>query len=116
MLGEHDDDERLTPAEKRRLDFSIAQGKAGLTYGPFDDVGRSLNLLTKASKHTHRATIQIPAALFDYLKTEAKRLGMGVGELMATILETHRFADSDQQLIMRAVAHREPQKKTRGNH
>ena len=98
-----DDDDRLTPKEERSLAFGIAQGDAGLTYGPFQKGGLSLQAFMKVSRPTRRVSIRIPAVLYEYLQTEAKRFGMRPGELMSTIVETHQFKDRDRQLILLAV-------------
>ena len=82
---------------------SIAQGDAGLMYGPFEKKSLSLQTFLKRSKRTRRASIRIPAVLFTYLKQEAKRFGMTAEELMVAILETHKFKDRDHQMIMLAV-------------
>src|SRR5437016_6012062 len=97
------DDERLTPEQERGLAFSIAQGDAGLTYGPFDLKALSFKRFLKRSKRTRRVSFRIPEILFDYLAAEAKRFGMTTGELMRTILETHQFKDHDRQLILLAI-------------
>ena len=98
-----DDDDRLTPDEERGLAYGIAQGDAGLTYGPFEENGLSLRTFLKRSKRTHRANIRIPSVLFTYLKQEAKRFGMTAEELMVAILETHQFKNQDRQLILSAL-------------
>src|SRR5258708_36832286 len=98
-----DDDDRLTPDQERGLAYSIAQGDAGLMYGPFEKKGLSLQTFLKRSKRTRRVSVRIPAVLFAYLKQEAKRFGMTPEELMVTILETHKFKDRDHQMIMLAV-------------
>ena len=97
------DDDRLTPEDERSLAFSVAQTKAGLTYGPFEKGGLSLRAFMKARERTRRVSIRIPAVLLEYLQTEAKRLGMRPGELMACILQIHQFKDRDRQLILLAV-------------
>src|SRR5438552_11766255 len=81
------DDDRLTPEEERSLAFAVAQGKAGLSYGPFEKGGMSLRAFMKARERTRRVSIRVPAILHEYLQTEAKRFGMRSGELMATILK-----------------------------
>src|SRR5580704_19422968 len=98
-----DEDGRLTPDEERGLAQSIAQGDAGLTYGPFEKKSLSLQTFLKRSKRTRRASIRIPAVLFTYLKQEAKRLGLTPEELMVAILETHQFKNQDRQLILLAI-------------
>jgi hypothetical protein len=95
-----DDDDRLTPDQERGLAYGIAQGDAGLTYGPFETKGLSLQTFLNRSKRTRRASIRIPAVLFTYLKQEAKRFGMTGEELMVAILETHQFKNQDRQLIL----------------
>ena len=97
------DDEHLTPEEERQLAFSVAQGRAGLTYGPFASGALSLQAFMKARKRMLRVSIRIPAILYKYLQTEAKRFDMGPGKLMATILQIHQFNDRDRQLILLAV-------------
>ena len=67
------DDDRLTPEDERSLAFGIAQGNAGLTFGPFEKGGLSLRAFMKAREGSRRVSIQIPAVLFEYLQTEAKR-------------------------------------------
>jgi hypothetical protein len=98
-----DGNDRLTPDQERDLAFSIVQGDAGLTYGPFGKKGLSLQTFLKRSKRTRSVRVQIPSVLFTYLKQEAERFGMTVEELMVTILETHQFKDRDRQMIMLAV-------------
>jgi hypothetical protein len=100
-----DDDDRLTPDEERGLTYSIAQGDAGLTYGPFGKSGLSLQAFLQRSKRTRHLSIRVPTVLFTYLKQETKRFGMTVEELMVTVLETHQFKDRDRQMIMLAVDH-----------
>jgi hypothetical protein len=97
------DDDRLTPEDERSLAFGVSQGKAGLTYGPFEKGGLSLRAFIKARERTRRVSIRIPAALLEYLQTEAKRFGMRPGELMSCILQIHQFKDRDRQLILLAV-------------
>lgn len=101
-----DDDDRLTPEEERGIAFGIAQGEAGLTYGPFGKGDISLSRFLKRQEATHRVNLRIPTVLFDYLTREAKRFGMTVSELMTTIIETHQFKDQDRQLILMAVGRR----------
>src|SRR5437762_12292185 len=97
------DDDRLTPDQERGLEHGIAQGDAGLTYGPFEKRGLSLQTFLKRSKRTRRASIRVPAVLFTYLEQEAKRFGMTAEELMVAILETHHFKNQDRQLILLAL-------------
>jgi hypothetical protein len=97
------DDDRLTPENERSLAFGVAQGKAGLTYGPFEKGGLSWRAFMKARERTQRVSVRIPAVLLEYLQTEAKRFGLKPGELMSCILETHQFKDQDRQLILLAV-------------
>jgi hypothetical protein len=97
------DDDRLTPEEERSLAFGVAQGNAGLTYGPFEKRGLSLRAFMKARERTRRVSIQVPAILYEYFQTEANRFGMRSGEFMATILQIHKFKDQDRQLILLAI-------------
>jgi hypothetical protein len=96
-------DDRLTPEEERQIGFGIAQGEAGLTYGPFEKGGLSMPAFMKACERKRRVSIRIPDVLYEYLQAEAERLGMRPGELMTTILETHQFKDRDRQAILLAV-------------
>lgn len=98
-----DDVERLTPDQERKLAYGVAQGDAGLTYGPFGGKGLSLETFLKRSKRTRRVSIRVPAVLLSYLNQEAKRFGLTPEELMVVILETHQFKDRDQKMIMLAV-------------
>ncbi len=99
------DDDRLTPEEEKALAFSIVQSKAGLNYGPFEKDGPSLRAFLQRCQRTRRVNIRVPAILYEYLQTEAKRFGMRPGELMACILQIHQFKDRDRQLILLAVDH-----------
>jgi hypothetical protein len=96
-------DDRLTPDDERSLAFGVAQGKAGLTYGPFEKGGMSLRAFIKAREQKRRVSIRIPVILLEYLQTEAKRFGMRPEELMSCILQIHQFKDRDRQLILLAV-------------
>jgi hypothetical protein len=98
-----DDDDRLTPDEERGLARGIAQSKAGLTYGPFEKGGISLQTFLKRNEQLRPVAIEIPTVLFDHLKREGKRFGMTPEELMVTILKTHQFKNRDRQMIMLAV-------------
>jgi hypothetical protein len=98
-----DDNDRLTPDQERGLAYSIAQGNAGLTYGPFEKGGISLQTFLTRTEQLRRVAIEIPAVLFDQLKRDGKRFGMTPEELMVTILKTHQFKDRDRQMIMLAV-------------
>jgi hypothetical protein len=102
------EDDDLTPGQRKKLDaelaIGVAQAKAGLTYGPFDQAADPLNALLKERQRTRRITIEVPAVLLEYLEKEAKPLGMTLRELIVTILETHRFDDRDEQLITLAIA------------
>lgn len=110
-------EDEYTPEKRRKidaqLDISEAQGKAGLSFGPHDSAATPLTSLLKARKHTRHLSIDIPAVLLSYLEQEAKRFGMTARHLIVTILETHRFADSDQQLITLAIAHLKTEAKKR---
>jgi hypothetical protein len=109
-----DDDDRLTPEEERGLAFGIAQGEAGLTYGPFEKGGLSMETFFKRSRRSCGVNIRIPTVLFDYLKHEAKRFGMTAEDLIATIVNTHQFKDQDRQLIMLAVERAPPKRPAAG--
>jgi hypothetical protein len=108
------DDDRLTPEEERSLAFAVAQGKAGLSYGPFEKGRLSLRAFMKARERTRRVSIRVPAILHEYLQTEANRFGMTSGDLIATILQIHKFKDQDRQLILLAIGAVTSGKKTRG--
>jgi hypothetical protein len=97
------DDDRLTPEDERSLAFGIAQGNAGLTFGPFEKGGLSLRAFIKARERTRRVSIKVPTILYDYFQTEANRFGMTSGDFMSTILQIHKFKDQDHQLILLAV-------------
>jgi hypothetical protein len=101
-----DDDERLTPEEERSIGYGVAEAKAGLTYGPFGKGDISLGMFLKRQKATRRVSLPIPVILYNYLEKETKRFGMTATELMATIIETHRFKDQDRQLILMAMDQR----------
>ena len=51
-----------------------------------------------------RITIELPAALLDDLKAEAKRLGMTPQKLIVSILKNHRSAGRNEELVTLAIA------------
>ena len=108
-----DDDDRLSPEEERGLRYSMAQGDAGLTYGPFGKGWRSFEAFLKLTRQKRGVSLRLPAVLVDYLTTEAKRFGMTAPELMAVILQTHQFKNQDSQLIIMAVTRTSRKKPTK---
>ncbi len=101
-----EEDDEFTPEQRRKLYAMLytsdAQLKAGLSYGPYESNDLFEAVLKK--RRGRRVTLQIPVILLDYLEKEAKRFGMTLRELIVTILETHRFADREEQLITLAIA------------
>ena len=62
------DDDRLTPEQEQGLAYGIAQGDAGLSYGPFGKTDLSMQTFMKLTKRTRGVNIRIPAVLFNYCK------------------------------------------------
>jgi len=105
-----DDDDRLTPEQERDLEYSITQGDAGLTYGPFGAKGLSMQTFFKGTRRIRSVTIQVPTVLLTYLRKDAKRFNLTVEELIALIVETHQYKDQDRQLILLAIEAALPQR------
>jgi hypothetical protein len=53
---------------------------------------------------TATITLTIPNVLHQHFQIEATKFGMTAPELMVRILETHRFADQQQQHLILAIS------------